>query len=705
VADGANWTCTTYDVRGRATQVVIPAVIGAVSRTVTSNYAVGGNPLVTSVTDPAGTITTTVDLLGRTTVYKDVFGTTTTSSYDQAGRVFKTVAVSAVNGSGVSSSQTQVQTFDSYGRPDALYLDPTNPASPDAAHKVAQVAYSASTGEVSSVSYPANGTGASYTYDPAGRQSAVGFTFPGANTVTDTVTFSQAGTIMTDTVSQTGQPGTFDNLAASSYGYDAAHRLVSATAGPSDNRHVYAYSYGAAAACTLPGALSNAAAGLDTNRTMLTDGKNGGAAAVTCYSYDKADRLTGTYLVVGGTPGAVNTYSYDAHGNDTNLKMPGAANGQALTYDSANRHMKTAADGTTSGVGNTSATYTRDATDRIVKRVGSSNIAGAGLESPATTVFYGFSGAGDTPDFTYATSGTGKTVVERMVPLPGGVTLTVSGNAAYVAGASGSTAVWGYGNLHGDTLLTTDKTGARAGVISLYEPFGTPLPTGSSASSTAAVLPNTNVGNYDAGWLGASGKQRFTEHAGTINTVEMGARQYSPTLGRFLQVDPIEGGSANDYDYVNADPIGALDLNGTYTQIYDLGKNDVSPAEATNLLLNNFGRLFPVAGAPSRITHSGQEFALLGFNRLRVEEIECTAFKFRALPGHIDSFGGTIRFSFYRSKGHLKMRIHGVQPKWHAAASFMAGGPLGVVGFYAGYYAFARTQWTMLANNMKRELN
>jgi hypothetical protein len=40
----------------------------------------------------------------------------------------------------------------------------------------------------------------------------------------------------------------------------------------------------------------------------------------------------------------------------------------------------------------------------------------------------------------------------------------------------------------------------------------------------------------------------------------MGASPYSPLLGRFLSVDPIEGGSANDY--VLADPINKTDLNG-----------------------------------------------------------------------------------------------------------------------------------------------
>jgi RHS repeat-associated protein len=62
------------------------------------------------------------------------------------------------------------------------------------------------------------------------------------------------------------------------------------------------------------------------------------------------------------------------------------------------------------------------------------------------------------------------------------------------------------------------------------------------------------------GYLG--GHERFTDDA-SLGIILMGQRLYDPTLGRFLEVDPIPGGSANDYDYVSQDPVNGTDLNGT----------------------------------------------------------------------------------------------------------------------------------------------
>ncbi|MBB4662202.1 RHS repeat-associated core domain-containing protein [Conexibacter arvalis] len=44
--------------------------------------------------------------------------------------------------------------------------------------------------------------------------------------------------------------------------------------------------------------------------------------------------------------------------------------------------------------------------------------------------------------------------------------------------------------------------------------------------------------------------------------MEMGVRVYLPAVRRFLQVDPVEGGSPNDYEYGPEDPVNVNDLSG-----------------------------------------------------------------------------------------------------------------------------------------------
>jgi RHS repeat-associated protein len=165
-------------------------------------------------------------------------------------------------------------------------------------------------------------------------------------------------------------------------------------------------------------------------------------------------------------------------------------------------------------------------------------VSTSGFPAPiVTTVRYGYGGAGDAPDLTLDTN---NAVVERTIGLLGGVILT----------KRAADDVWSYPNIHGDVIATADAAGTKQGATVSYDPHGQAL----------AALPDNSAGNMDYGWLGQH--QRPLEHEGTIATIEMGARQYVPGLGRFLEVDPVAGGRSNDYDYVSGDPVNAFDLDG-----------------------------------------------------------------------------------------------------------------------------------------------
>jgi RHS repeat-associated protein len=249
---------------------------------------------------------------------------------------------------------------------------------------------------------------------------------------------------------------------------------------------------------------------VDTNRTSQTsypaadDGTCSTSTTPTTvtHTFDSADRITDA------------GYAYDAFGRTTAVPAASTADSTAVTAGYYAGDMVR-----TLTQGSTTKTFTLDPLGRVRQTTSSAG--------PQTNHY---TDGGDSPAWIGEADGTWTRNISAFTGLEATQTST-------------GTLTLQLTNLHGDVVATCADSTTATGVDSYAEQTEYGLDRAASTSD-----------RYE--WLG--GAQRASDTVADI--VLMGVRLYNPATGRFLQVDPVVGASANAYDYCNSDPITAETL-------------------------------------------------------------------------------------------------------------------------------------------------
>jgi RHS repeat-associated protein len=304
------------------------------------------------------------------------------------------------------------------------------------------------------------------------------------------------------------------------YVYDAADRLTSATtSGGASATRTFTYD-------------------LDSNRTSDTLG-----ATTTTYAYNSSMTAGWPDALFSTTTGATKTcYVYDSDGRQISKRTysgSGACTGTASRFTKWDGRDRFNGFSATSAGGPFSGPINYDPIDRAERRNGST--------SASNDRWYLYAGMESAP--TFEKSGSTGAITRTHIQGP-------AGDLAEYAGVptTASTVTYHYYNAHGDLAATATQAGVRVNTYA-NEPFGKPTQYQTGTGKDETPVADTALERYDGQW-----DKRYDT---SWNIIEMGARVYDPTLGRFLSPDPVDGGTANNYDYAWQDPLNKTDLDGT----------------------------------------------------------------------------------------------------------------------------------------------
>jgi RHS repeat-associated protein len=541
----------------------------------TTSYTYDGLNRLTSVTAPGNATTTYVyDAAGNITSRTDANNHITTYVYDGANRLASmTLPLNRQWTYGYDAAGNLTSVTDANGNSTQTTGDGSTAYTYDHAGRLTSIDYSDSTPDVT------------YTYDAAGNRTQMTdgagtktYAYDSVNRLTQVTRGSDSFAYTYDLAGNLTRR-TYPDSTVVDYTYDDDSRMATVTSGgqttgysydaagnpthsslPSGTGYVEDRTYDHAGRLTRVKTSSTGSTLADFTYTLDADGnptqvvRAGGAPATTTYSYDNRNRLTEACFQTS-CPGGSDPFirwTYDSVGNRLSEARPtGTTN---YTYNAADE--LTAAGSTTYSYdqdGNETAdgskTFSYDLANRL-----------AATTSGSTTTTYSYDGDGNRLQASTGAQASDKTnyLWDPNGPLPELAAERDGANAVirrYVNGGrtvsmteGGSTFYYVYDGI-GSVVNVVSSTGSTEWTYS-YEPFG-------ATRTQTQDDPNapTNVVQF-AGEL-----------ADPTALYYLRARQYDPTLGRLLTVDPARPDeatpAASTYAYaadrptVLADPSGA----------------------------------------------------------------------------------------------------------------------------------------------------